>query len=412
MKKTGLLRLPVMLVLLAGCSAGSFAQEEEAATGLDAEDSAKLKALEADYQLEHFHLREQHWDEPMRKLRGGYRNRLNQLQTRFTQAGELSKAVLARDAAKKDPTRDSISEQSPVIASAQKVFLDAQQNLQERHDRARLKLGQAHVLKLKAIKDHFARATNLDAALYLEKLIGEVVADLDKIPTPKRNPREAARFAKGLVAYYPFNGNAKDESGNRNDGEVKGATLTTDRHGKQSSAYSFDGKDDFIEVTSSPELRALPSLSVSVWIQVDPSQSGGPNGYNQILSSWGGGGDGRAWSIGTGGRGSHLAVDCGPNDPHRDLFNAPRTPIENGVWLHVIYTHGPNGAALYLNGKAIVDTRVSFDLNPFIEPLIFGADNKGGRANFRGLIDEVRIYNRALSAKEVSAIYDSEKPRG
>ena len=181
MKKTDLLRLPVMLVLLAGCSPGSFAQAQEAATGLDAEDSAKLKALEADYQLEHFHLREQHWDEPMRKLRGGYRNRLNQLQTRFTQAGELSKAVLARDAAKKDPTRDSISEESPEIASAQKVFLDAQQNIQERHDRARLKLGQAHVLKLKAIKEHFARATNLDAALYLEKRIGEVVAIVNKI---------------------------------------------------------------------------------------------------------------------------------------------------------------------------------------------------------------------------------------
>ena len=55
----------------------------------------------------------------------------------------------------------------------------------------------------------------------------------------------------GLVAYYPFNGNAKDESGNGHDGDVKGATLSADRHGVTSSAYSFDGVDDFILIMKS-----------------------------------------------------------------------------------------------------------------------------------------------------------------
>ena len=45
----------------------------------------------------------------------------------------------------------------------------------------------------------------------------------------------------GLVAYYPFNGNANDESGNGNHGTVNGATLTTDRDGNENSSYSFDG---------------------------------------------------------------------------------------------------------------------------------------------------------------------------
>ncbi len=411
MKKTGLLRLPVMLVLLAGCSAGSFAQEQEAATGLDAEDSAKLKALEADYQLEHFHLREQHWDEPMRKLRGGYRNRLNQLQTRFTQAGELSKAVLARDAAKKDPTRDSISEQSPVIASAQKVFLDAQQNLQERHDRARLKLGQAHVLKLKAIKDRFARATNLDAALYLEKLIGEVVADLDKIPTPKRNPREAARFAKGLVAYYPFNGNAKDESGNRNDGEVKGATLTTDRHGKPSSAYSFDGKDDHIRGPVFPDSE---SFSVSAWFNLSVK-----NSNRHLICFDGSSASGRDCivEIMEGGKG---IIGFGTKD-NNHLW-APATDadgkdlVSTGTWYHLtcIADAQNNTKSIWLNGVKVAGknnwtgtANVSFH-GPFTLGNISGAANMC----FSGNLDDIRIYNRALSAKEVSAIYDSEKPRG
>ena len=51
-----------------------------------------------------------------------------------------------------------------------------------------------------------------------------------------------ADLKDGLVAYYPFNGNANDESGNGNNGTVNGATLTTDRFGNTNKAYSFNGK--------------------------------------------------------------------------------------------------------------------------------------------------------------------------
>ena len=61
------------------------------------------------------------------------------------------------------------------------------------------------------------------------------------------------------MAYYPFNGNAKDESGNGNDGEGKGATLTTDRHGAALSAYSFDCVDDIIAV---PSIQGLDGHAV------------------------------------------------------------------------------------------------------------------------------------------------------
>jgi len=54
----------------------------------------------------------------------------------------------------------------------------------------------------------------------------------------------------GLVGYWPFNGNANDESGNGNHGTVNGATLTTDRNGNANSAFSFDGVDDWILANS------------------------------------------------------------------------------------------------------------------------------------------------------------------
>jgi hypothetical protein len=72
---------------------------------------------------------------------------------------------------------------------------------------------------------------------------------------------------QGLVAYYPFNGNANDESGNGNDGTVNGATLTEDRFGNVNSAYSFDGVDDFI-ISSSDLPFGNSNRTISVWINI------------------------------------------------------------------------------------------------------------------------------------------------
>ena len=63
----------------------------------------------------------------------------------------------------------------------------------------------------------------------------------------------------GLVGYWPFNGNANDESGNGNHGTVNGATLTTDRNGNANAAYSFDGISNFIEVINSPSINITGS---------------------------------------------------------------------------------------------------------------------------------------------------------
>ena len=70
----------------------------------------------------------------------------------------------------------------------------------------------------------------------------------------------------GLVAYYPFNGNANDESANSNNGTVNGATLTTDRDGNANSAYSFDGVDDKIDIPHHDSLNLDANFSISVWI--------------------------------------------------------------------------------------------------------------------------------------------------
>jgi len=70
-----------------------------------------------------------------------------------------------------------------------------------------------------------------------------------------------ADLTTGLVAYYPFTGNANDASGNNNNGTVNGATLTADRNGNANSAYSFNGSDDNITAN----IIGYNSISVSIW---------------------------------------------------------------------------------------------------------------------------------------------------
>ena len=74
------------------------------------------------------------------------------------------------------------------------------------------------------------------------------------------DPKEPEFLKQGLVAYYPFNGDAKDESGNGNDGEVTGATLCTNRFGKADSAFAFDSRD-FVRVNNS----FGKSLTIASW---------------------------------------------------------------------------------------------------------------------------------------------------
>ncbi|NCQ19685.1 MAG: LamG domain-containing protein, partial [Ignavibacteria bacterium] len=76
-------------------------------------------------------------------------------------------------------------------------------------------------------------------------------------------------MSNGLVAYYPFNGNANDESGNGNNGTNNGAVPTFDRFNTPNSALSFDGNNNFVLVPSSSSLNVQNSITLSAWIKTD-----------------------------------------------------------------------------------------------------------------------------------------------
>jgi hypothetical protein len=225
----------------------------------------------------------------------------------------------------------------------------------------------------------------------------------------KRNSGLPAFLKQGLVAYYPFNGNAHDESGNGHHGEIKNVVLTRDRHGGEEKAFYFAGRGQHISL---PPFQYGSRFSVSIWansftesdiqhylskkpgdaldsVQFYNDQRGDNHAYKAMVFS--------SDNLGIGRHAQHL----------------PDTP---GNWSHLVFTYdgGNTSSALriYQHGvRADTDdfgqgrSFVSFnDLNVRSE---IGSQNKGADS-FHGILDDVRIYNRALSEKEVRQLYEFE----
>ena len=218
-----------------------------------------------------------------------------------------------------------------------------------------------------------------------------------------------ATLQNGLVGYWPFCGNANDASGNGNNGTVNGATLTADRFGNASSAYSFDGVSNYIVVPNNSILNNLNSLTLSYWVNVVnfPSVS---NVISGTITKW------------------YQTGSCGSNTDHfgtwitydnrivggTRLYSAlgtmPQTnsTVVQGNWYHVVFTHNTAvGGALYVNGVLISTLNTSGSLCTTTNNLFFGCDNMSGSLwrFLNGKLDDIAIYSHALSASEVQQLY-------
>ncbi|MDG2487270.1 MAG: lectin-like protein, partial [Roseibacillus sp.] len=196
----------------------------------------------------------------------------------------------------------------------------------------------------------------------------------------------------GLVAYYPFNGNANDESGNHNNGTVNGATLTTDRNGDVDSAYDFENSNISIENPLLPQGDSPRTLSF--WARTnDPSKI-------QVAVQWGLLGENR----GTGA--FILNNEWQTSGVGNDL--ASGVPAVRN-WTHVTATYTGNTLSIYLNGQWMAQREVA--LSTTGNSLVIGAEIGSFAIPFDGKIDDLRVYDRGLSAGEVTELYDSEKPQ-
>lgn len=207
--------------------------------------------------------------------------------------------------------------------------------------------------------------------------------------------------AEGLIAYYPFNENANDESGNGNDGTVNGATLTIDRFGEVNSAYSFDGVDDII---LADPLR--PSLNtLSAWINPTNLPSGQ---FDNTVFTVGDGVDDR------------LNINISNNyvPAYAIEFTNLNTGIGSNVsvspsdWALVTATYDGDFIRIYVNGVLSGESQVGTRTINYsgVDILGIGDDGVSNNPPFRGTLDDIRIYNRALTIEEIKEL-SADRPQ-
>ena len=220
----------------------------------------------------------------------------------------------------------------------------------------------------------------------------------------------------GLVAWYPFNGNANDESGNSLNGKVDKAILTKDRFGILNKAYYFDSS----RVITIPETvnKNLFPLTISLWVQIDTSKvSGLGNLFGKyIAASWNGFLIHSTRRVDSVGNVTFKIVPWYIRDANNRLLGLYgeedfATDLIPGKWHHFVFTVGKDKGAAYLDGK-LFDTHLwtgnsGQSTNPYLWQI-------GGLYNdwFKGNLDDIGVWNRELTSEEVKNLYDGESDTG
>lgn len=223
-------------------------------------------------------------------------------------------------------------------------------------------------------------------------------------------PGDACRadLTDGLVAYYPFSGNANDEGTYGSDGVVHGAILATDRYGVADNAYYFDGANDYISASATH----LPTgeRTVAFWFNADTVNT------RPTIIGYGGGGYGTSWLMGINHWGQPILDMTSHYNVNTITYAYASPPV--GAWYYFAITTDSTGTKLYLNGelKASNATYVHNTIVTGKDLAIGVAVNTGGYTPYqdsntgymKGKVDEVAIWSRALSQGEVQALLETD----
>ncbi|MFC1483446.1 LamG-like jellyroll fold domain-containing protein [Candidatus Neomarinimicrobiota bacterium] len=198
------------------------------------------------------------------------------------------------------------------------------------------------------------------------------------------------------VAYYPFKGNAADESGLDNHGTVHGATLVADRFGNSASAYYFNGSTDNISVPVSTSLNFQNAISISFWL--NPADLPTREAYPISHGSWE-----NRWKISIGNKKIRWTVKS--NTGTKDLDS--QTTIATGNWYHVVGIYDGTNFDLYLDGALSAHSTFSGSISTTAIDLMIGQERPDVTGySFNGVLDDIRIYDYAITATDVLHLYD------
>jgi len=201
-------------------------------------------------------------------------------------------------------------------------------------------------------------------------------------------------FLDNTVAYYPFNGNANDESGNDYSTNTNGSpTLVNDRFGELDKAYSFDGVDDYF-VSDDVSPFELQEFTFSMWMK--PDDFIGQNvffGKDDVH---------RGFLFYTR-QDSSIAMQLG-----NGTWNVQNTNSELSTkkWTHFVSTYDGTNLKAYFDGELDVSGNIDVDITYITAPLVIGASSVSDSA-FNGNLDDIRIFNTALTSNQILELYQN-----
>jgi hypothetical protein len=223
----------------------------------------------------------------------------------------------------------------------------------------------------------------------------------------------------GLVGWWPFNGNANDESGNGNNGTVNGATLTTDRDGASSKAYSFNGNGNYIEVKNSSSLFTSYAMTISIWHKNKKANydSYNKSNYGTLLTkATNNKSDGFWLDVISSSNQNDLncnngflksVISIGDNNKSSYGANNQNVPCsDSSKWEHIVYSFDRGTLKTYVN-SVLVDTKTlsvnSIPMNSL--SMYFGYRVGNSISYYNGKMDDIAIYNRSLLDSEIKLLY-------
>jgi hypothetical protein len=216
----------------------------------------------------------------------------------------------------------------------------------------------------------------------------------------------------GLVGYWPFNGNANDKSGNASNGEVYGAQLVEDRFGNSNSAYLFDGLDDYIAISSPHQNYTNNIISISLWVNIYSFTNQSNNGYPGIIGQssenimnsnyhmWG------IHVMSTGFTGTYIYKE------DLSYYTLRVNTLDLNEWNHVVITADGEFIKMYFNSvlvkSVLIDNNFQLNSNSVIH---IGKDSRyTSGSEFSGIIDDIAIYNIALTEDDINELYQGYIP--
>jgi len=229
-------------------------------------------------------------------------------------------------------------------------------------------------------------------------------------PTPC-NPL-SSNLLTGLVGYYPFCGNANDESGNSHNGTVSNAILSNDRFGNLNSAYYFDGSGDYIRVNHTNDLKLSGDFSISCWLSLSSL-----NTFNSIISKASNDQSniaGWVWGYSNFLQPARLHFQGSPFFTGITVSSLGNNlPINTWKNVAVTYDSVSSNLKYYLDGNLTDSFNIAYDfLNSNLD-IFFGNHFQNNdpsipvptNGDFSGSLDDICIWNRTLTQQEINQVY-------